>query len=303
VGIYSHESTFAGLPVVSWDEYTSEPAGEVAWRLDSYGSGASEFERAFAEVLDRTGDGGPFALVVGDWGGSYERPFPYEFLIENVDRLTGLRALMAADLTGEECEISWIKQNDVTPLLRAFPRLETLWVRGADGLALTPLRHEGLRELVFQSGGLPAEVVRAVGACDLPNLEHLELWLGVANYGGDARVEDLAPILAGRSLPALIFLGLCNAGIADEIAVAVATAPVVTRLAVLDLSMGVMGDAGGEALLAGQPLTHLEALDLRHHYMSAVLARRIGQELPGVRVDTSDEQDEEEWGRYPEVSE
>src|SRR6185436_2023988 len=102
----------------------------------------------------------------------------------------------------------WLKLGDITPLLEAFPRLERLCVRGAGGLVLTPVRHESLQELVLQSGGLPAEVVRAVAACDFPQLTHLELWLGVSNYGGDARADDLAPILAGQRLPALTSLGL-----------------------------------------------------------------------------------------------
>lgn len=137
----------------------------------------------------------------------------------------------------------------------------------------------------------------------MPNLTHLELWLGVDNYGGDATIDDLAPILAGRSLPALTHLGLRNAEIADQIAEAVAAAPIVARLTSLDLSKGTLGDAGGEALLAGQPLTHLKTLDLSHHFLSPELAQRIVEELPGVAVDVSDRQQEEEWGRYTAVSE
>ena len=41
------------------------------------------------------------------------------------------------------------------------------------------------------------------------------------------------------------------------------------RLKTLDLSMGVLSDVGAEALLAGQPLTHLRRLDLHHHFLSA----------------------------------
>nr|BFE70626.1 hypothetical protein GCM10020092_039270 [Actinoplanes digitatis] len=146
-------------------------------------------------------------------------------------------------------------------------------------------------------------MVRAVGACDLPNLTHLELWLGVDQYGGDARGDDLAPILAGRSLPALTHLGLRNAEIADEVAAAVAAAPVVARLTGLDLSLGVLGDAGAESLLTGQPLTHLKTLDLSHHFMSPEIAQRLVDELPGVAVDVSDKQSEERWGRFTAVAE
>ncbi|BEL02880.1 STM4015 family protein [Actinoplanes sichuanensis] len=307
MGIYEHVDEFAGLPVVAADdeEATVADAAAVAWRIsmEEFEAPPEEFEAAFEQLLQRTGPAGPTALIVGEWGSAYDTPFPYQLLIDNAARLSGLRALFIGELTGEECEISWIDQGDITALLEAFPALERLWIRGAEDLQLRPVHHEGLRELVFQSGGLPADVVRAVAASDLPNLTHLELWLGVDQYGGDARADDLAPILAGRSLPALTYLGLRNAEIAEELAAAVAAAPIVARVTDLDLSLGVLGDAGAETLLAGQPLTHLRRLNLSHHFMSTETAQRVVDELPGVEVDVSDPQKEEEWGRYTAVAE
>lgn len=299
--INDHLTTFAGLPIVSVedDSIPADPAA-VAWRIDMDDSEADleEFQAALEKVLDRCGPGGPAALVVGEWGSSYETPFPAELLIDNASRFSGLRSLFLGDMTYEQCEISWIHQDDVTPILETFPALERLWVRGSEGLKLKPGHYPGLRELAFQSGGLPVEVIRSVAACELPALEHLELWLGVSTYGGDARAEDLAPILAGRSMPALKHLGLCNAEIADEVAAAVASAPVVARLSRLDVSLGTLGDVGAEALLAGQPLTHLDTLDLHHHFMTPETAQRVVDELPGVTVDVSAPQSEARWGRY-----
>nr|BFE77741.1 hypothetical protein GCM10020093_003420 [Planobispora longispora] len=156
----------------------------------------------------------------------------------------------------------------------------------------------------FESGGLPAEVVRAVGASEFPALEDLDLWLGVEEYGGDATVADLGPILSGERLPALRCLGLQDSEIQDEIAAAVATAPVVARLETLALAMGTLTDAGAEALLTGQPLTHLRRLDLSHHFLSEEMAERLRAALPGVEVDLSDRQeaDEDDW-RYVAISE
>ncbi|WP_433833666.1 STM4015 family protein [Actinoplanes sp. CA-015351] len=299
-------TTFAGLPVVAADaqESPGDP-GAVAWRIDmDYESGGDELTAAFERLLARTGPAGPTALIIGEWGEAYESAFPVELLVDNAERLPTLKALFIGEMSFEQCEISWIQQANLTPILLTFPALESLWVRGAEGLAFKKrIHHQGLRELVLQSGGLPASVVENVAGWDVPNLTHLELWLGVDNYGGDATVDDLAPILAGRSLPALTHLGLRNAEIADQIAEAVAAAPIVARLTSLDLSKGMLGDAGGEALLAGQPLTHLKSLDLSHHFLSPELAQRIVEELPGVAVDVSDRQQEEEWGRYTAVSE
>ena len=179
--ISDHLTTFAGLPVVAFgeDRKSADPDA-AAWRIDVGSSGGNEsFEPAFERLLELTAPAGPTALIIGDWDEAFEDPFPFDLLIRNAARLGGLRSLFIGELTFEECEISWIKQGDVTPVLEAFPALERLWVRGSDGLEIKPLRHEGLRELVLQSGGLPAAVVRAVAACDLPHLPHHELWLGV----------------------------------------------------------------------------------------------------------------------------
>lgn len=304
--IGSHLTTFAGLPIRSWDDDTplDDPAA-VAWRVedDEFEGPIEGFERAFEAMLDRAGPGGPTALVLGMWGTAYDEGPPLDLLTRNLFRLTNLRSLFIGEMTFEQCEISWINQGPLNPLLEAFGRLERLWVRGSVGLELAPLRHEGLRELVLQSGGLPAPVIAAVLGCDLPHLSHLELWLGVENYGGGATPGDLAPLLTGRAFPALTHLGLRNAENTDEIAAELAAAPVVARLRSLDLSLGTLGDAGAEALLAGQPLDHLDRLDLHHHFMSTALAQRLVDEFPGVRVDVSEQEAEREWGRYTSVSE
>jgi len=176
-------------------------------------------------------------------------------------------------------------------------------VRGTEELDLDPVRHTSLRELAFESGGLPAGIVRLVTECDLPALEHLELWLGVSFYGGDTEPADLAPILAGTRYPVLRHLGLRNAEIADQVAAALAGAPVVARLEALDLSLGILGDDGAEALLAGQPLTHLRRLDLHHHFLSDAMMARLRADLPGVDVDLSERLREEPDQRYTAVSE
>ncbi|BCJ55850.1 hypothetical protein Asp14428_73250 [Actinoplanes sp. NBRC 14428] len=187
--IGSHLTTFAGLPIVAWDagDDPADPAA-VAWRAEvtDFEAPPSEFEEAFERVLARAGDGGPVALVLGEWGSAYEEAAPLDLLVRNAGRLGALRSLFIGEMTFEQCEISWIQHGDITPLLEAFPRLERLWLRGTEGLELKPLRHPALTELVVQSGGLPPALARTVLECDLPALAHLELWLGVEAYGGVA---------------------------------------------------------------------------------------------------------------------
>ncbi len=280
----------------------------VAWRIsaDTYDAEESwpEAFARFAAAVDITRVRG---IVVGSWKEAYaDGPQPViDTLLDARAKLTALRALFLGDMVSEECEISWINQGDVTPLLAGFPELEEFGVRGGTGLSLQPVTHQRLRSLIVETGGLPADVVRAIAASDLPSLEELELWLGTSEYGADSEISDLAPLLAGTRLPSLRHLALCNSEIQDEIAAAVAAAPVVAQLETLDLSMGVLTDEGATALLGGQPLTHLKELDLHHNYLSDPLRERLREvlESAGVILDVDpgyaeedQDQDEDEDG-------
>ncbi|MFD7708559.1 STM4015 family protein [Streptomyces sp. NPDC059786] len=304
-----HLSHFHGLPIHDFADPAdpaSEQAGplpaadEVAWRLARHElwEPEEEFEDAWERFLDTVDVSKVRALVLG--AGAYgiedDAASPDETaqrLAAAADRFTGLRALYLADLTYEESELSWILQSDVNPILSAYPRLEELGVRGSDGLRFSPLRHEHLRVLRLENGGLPAEVVHGLTASDLPALDHLDLWLGDESYGRTTTVGDLAPLLAGGVFPALRRLGLQDCDIQDEIAAAVAHAPVVSRLSSLHLGLGTLSDAGAQALLGGRPLTHLEVLDLEHHFLSEPMMRRLREALEpsGVRVNLDDRQE------------
>ncbi|MEV5572881.1 STM4015 family protein [Spirillospora sp. NPDC052269] len=309
--IHQNLTEYAGLPVATFgpneevpddelldDEVTDgEPAdGELpAGALTSPASYAwavrtqfdeEPFEDVWARFREQVDTSGITALIIGYWGASYGDGAADvgTLLAEAAPAFPALRSLFVGDVVMEEAEISWIEHGDITPVLDAFPELERFEVRGSQGLVLNPFEHSGLRTLRFESGGLPAEVVRAVGASDLPNLEHLDLWLGTPNYGGDATTDDLAPLLSGERFPALRRLGLENSEIEDQVAAAVAGAAVVAQLETLSLGMGILTDTGAESLLAGQPLTHLKKLDLEHHFLSDSMIERVRAALPGVEV-------------------
>lgn len=276
----------------------------VAWRV------ATDHETPFGEVFERflhyVDTFEVTVLVIGFWGALHDAsaPDPVKLLVKVADRFPNLRALFLGDINSEEQELSWIQHSDVTPLFEAFPRLERFDVRGSAGLRLRPVRSEAFKVLRFESGGLPSHVVRAVAASDLPNLKHLDLWLGVEHYGGDATVADLAPILSGERLPALRHLGLEDSEVQDEVAVAVAGAPIVAQLESLSLAMGLLSDDGAESLLFGQPLTHLKKLDLHHHYLSDTMIERVRVAHAGVQVDLSEQVHlDEGYGPYVAVSE
>ena len=310
--IEEHATHFAGKPVVDWDAAAglTDPEGtiyRVGLSYDEADAGQRWTDR-LAQLLADPGAARLGGLVVGYWDILNQEPTSapvVEALVAARDRLPALRALFIGDIVREEHEISWIVQSDLSPLFNAYPRLEHLCVRGGEGLTLGALAHDHLRELTVQTGGLDGQVVREVAAARLPALEHLELWLGTEDYGGTATVEDLAPILAGTAFPRLRTLGLRDSAIADEIAAALAGAPLLERIRVLDLSLGTLTDAGAGALLASPALARLERLDIHHHYCSDATVARL--EALGIAVDTSDPQEADESGgevyRYVAVSE
>ena len=318
-----HPCSFHGLPVFTLPVPKGDgkvpdslPAADsVAWRLDCAWDGP-EFSVLWQHFLDTVDPAAVRALLIGPWWpDDYSSLVPVvELITSDAGRFPSLRGLFLADVVGEECEVSWLHMCDITPVLESFPRLEELVVRGSGSgldeqtLELHPVRHEALKALRFESGGLPGHVVRAVGACELPALERLELWFGSQWYAGDATVADMAPLLSGGTFPRLRHLGLQNSEIQDEIAAAVASAPVVAQLDFLALSMGTLSDTGALALLEGQPLSHLGGLDLHHHYLSDPVMERFKElsDRHDVHVDLADSDrwiPDDEDSRYVAVSE
>ncbi|MNW58055.1 hypothetical protein D3C74_358960 [compost metagenome] len=156
--------------------------------------------------------------------------------------------------------------------------------------------------MIIICGGLPKEVLSSITHAKLPELRKLELYIGVDNYGFNGSIEDILPLLEKGLFPKLVYLGLKDSEIQDEIAKAAAEAPILDQLEILDLSEGTLSDEGAEALLASDKIKQLKHLDLSYHYMTDEMIRRWKQS--GISVDVSDQQqsDEDDW-RYPSLTE
>ncbi|MBP1990439.1 STM4015 family protein [Paenibacillus eucommiae] len=243
------------------------------------------------------------SLVIGEWGQSYENDSStiVEALVRLRDQFPSLRKLFIGDMTYEECEVSWINQSNLAPLFPAFPELLSLTIKGSTGLELIPVHHEKLEELVIICGGLGKNVLAEISKGHLPRLKKLELYLGVDNYGFDGGLEDVLPLIEVGKFPELTYLGLKNSEIQDEIAIAVADAPILEQLETLDLSMGTLSDTGAEALLASERVKKLKHLDLSHHYMTDPLVKRWQQS--GLSVDVSEQEPADDEWRSPSMTE
>ncbi|MBJ6362705.1 STM4015 family protein [Paenibacillus sp. GCM10012307] len=271
---------------------------------DSYESG-QRMDNLINELAQKPESGTLTALTIGDWGEAYQNS-PDTFLdalIRNKDSFPQLRKLFIGDMSFEDCEVSWIVQSDLTPVLQAFPKLQSFIIKGSTGLALPDLEHDALEELVIICGGLPLEVVEQIRSARLPELKKLELYLGVEDYGFDGKLEDILPFLEQGRFPKLTYLGLKDSDIQDEIAKAAANAPILDQLHILDLSLGTLSDEGAEALINSERVRKLAYLDLNYHYMSDEMIQRWKATGMNVNVDDQRASDDEDDWRYPALTE
>lgn len=247
------------------------------------------------------------SLIIGDWGAAYEDTMDDAIpaLIEASPILPNLKSLYIGEMSSEECEISWINQTNLGPVLAAYPQIESFTIQGSTDLSLEPLHHGKLHTLTIICGGLPKSVLNEIYNAHLPELTTLTLYLGVENYGFDGSIEDILPFLNQNPFPKLKYLGLTNSEIQDEIAIAAANAPVLEQLDTLDLSNGTLSDKGAEVLINSDAVKKLKHLNLNYHYMSDEMVARW--EATGLSVNIFDQQeadadDEYEW-RYPAITE
>src|SRR5262245_8147309 len=113
MAIGSHIDTFAGLPVVAFlpEQPPAARPAAAAWRIDTdYEGGAELFNQRLDAFLATDWVGEVRALIIGEWGESYDTGAPIERLVAAAGTLTGLRALFLGEMTYEEQEISWINQ-------------------------------------------------------------------------------------------------------------------------------------------------------------------------------------------------
>lgn len=248
------------------------------------------------------------ALVIGPWENCNETPCQsfLDKLIEHKTVLPNLKALFVSDMTSEDCEISEIQQGNYAPLLKAFPELEMLQIRGSQNLRLGTFKHTSLKSLIIETGGLDLAVLESLIDSYIPNLEHLELWLGSFGYGCTIILDDVIALFQPRDFPNLTYLGLRNSEISDELAEWITEKgnPLLAQLKILDLSLGTLGDEGASALLSNPHLEKLEKLDLHHHFMSDSMVERFQQLNIDVDVSEQEEEEDDEYGsRYISVSE
>lgn len=306
--VVHHVERFAGKVVVDWNPEVGIKNPETTLYRLGLAYGGSEhtmWSDKFANFLKDPAVSTVTGLVIGAWTDDFSDGDETAGIVEEIaaahTKLPLVTAILFGDVTYEESEISWIEQTDISPLFEAYPALEHFRVRGGNHLRLGKLRSEHLKELGIECGGLDRSVVQDVLRSDLPALEHLELWLGSSDYGANTTIGDFEPLFTGHLFPALRYLGLRDSEFANEIALALVQSPLLERLRILDLSLGLLDDTGAAALLASPAAKKLEKLDIHHHYCSDEMIEQL--KALAIEVDVSDRQKDDVYGRYVSVGE
>lgn len=303
---FSNESAFGGLAIELFDgTFTFDPRTTMPRIAVEYDDDPEDWIAQFRKLLALPVAPHLRGLAVGSWGAPYENssaPVAHA-VAASAQQLPNLTTLVFGDLSMEEAEVSWIENYELGPMFNAFPALTAILVRGGNNLGLTGLRLPRLRTLVVQTGGLDSAVVQQLLDAELPSLTHLEIYTGDENYGATVTMADLAPIISGHTFPNLTYLGLKNSELQDDIAVAICDSPLLDRLQVLDLSLGILTDVGGTALLNEPRIRNLGFLNLEHHWLSDAVSNKLRN--LGVSIDLSDAMlgvDEDDY-RYVAIGE
>lgn len=185
-------------------------------------------------------------------------------------------------------QISWHHVGSLAGLWPSIPQLRTLEIEtgelevGEPGQMIAP----ALERAVFITGGMSPSCARGIATAKLPSIQHLEIYYGDPNYGGNATIDDVTPLLDRSDLTKLRYLGLKNSMFANEIARLVGHAKVIAQLDTLDLSCGAMTDEGAKYLAeSAAGLAHLKTLDLRRNFLTAAGIALVEKLCPNVLVD------------------
>lgn len=244
-------------------------------------------------------------ITLGDWGDGGEGEScqaVIDMFVENADKFGHLESLFLGDMDYDACEVSWIVQGNYSKLWAALPNLKSLTIKGSQELELGTIEHQNLEMLEIICGGLGSDVIKSIAEAKLPNLNTLKLYLGVEDYGGDADVDDIKPILDKNKFPKLKYLGLMDSEFTDDLVALVFESDILPQLETLDFSYGTLSDEGGNLLLDNaDKLSHLKLLNLEYHYMSEEMMEKL-KKLP-IKVDVSDPQGDDDDYKYPMLTE
>lgn len=209
-----------------------------------------------------------------------ETGFNMTSLIHVKNKLNNLRALFIGSREDSEFKLSLSPLIDICPILKAYPKLEVLQVRGywdEDNIndVFTPLKHNNLKTLIIETGyGINYRIVQQISKLELSALEYLEIWRVPLKYYNQ---QSVTSIITGKSFPTLKYLGLPSSDYTDELVKIIINSGIPKQLRVLNLSMGTLTDEGAKLLLNSPLVDKLHTLDISGNVLSMEMLQRLSK--------------------------
>lgn len=233
-----------------------------------------------------------------------------DVLVNKNKLLKNLKALFI----GEFCQVLYRKYHyskvdicSIYPLLKAYPSLEVLQIRGrlieedilknnsqildirnSNGSSILPdkhLKHDKLKTLIVEAARINDKNLTKICNLDLPSLEYFELWLGRGERY-NINLDILAPIFSGKLFPNLLLLAIRGTANTSEIAQAIAKSPILNKLRVLELTDGNLTNVGAIALLKTPAVNRLHTLDVSGNRINPGMLEQLSQLKCLVRKDS-----------------
>lgn len=192
------------------------------------------------------------------------------------DLLPNLRALFIGDT--KELMSSQVYIYNILPILKAYPNLELLKVRGQidnenflkldfekqqagntfnKNLVIKKVfQHANLKSLIIEADELSKSNITKIFNLSLPSLEYLELQ---GSFGLD--IESLNSLFK-KSFPNLLYLGLINTRNTNAILKALIESPIIDNLKILNLSQGDLRTLEDIDLLKSPKINQLYTLNI-----------------------------------------
>nr|WP_322714977.1 hypothetical protein [Nostoc sp. ChiSLP03a]MDZ8216262.1 hypothetical protein [Nostoc sp. ChiSLP03a] len=198
--------------------------------------------------------------------------------------LTNLKALLIGDInniTNMRYRNSSMIVWSIHPLLKAYPNLELLHIRGRmleenilkhelnilqvrkqqnnSPIPVKLLRHERLKTLIVDADGISDDNLVKICKLDLPSLEYFESWLNRSNLS-NINIASLTPLVLGNCFPNLAYLAIRKCGNMSEVAKAIVNSPILKSLKILELTDGNISN--GDVLLKSPAVNRLHTLNV-----------------------------------------
>ncbi|MFT3699816.1 MAG: hypothetical protein QM831_42115 [Kofleriaceae bacterium] len=280
--IHDHARELIGLVPRDYGDLEQPPETyELLWKrgfIDRIALGAQQgIAAALEHFLEHPSGQRLRSLAIGMADEADSDTTQYDHVVEILarERPPHLEVVQLGMFGPNECDISWFNVGDVSPLWQ-LPALKSVTVRGGS-FTLGSIVAPQLESLILQTGGLTHDNVVSIADGQWDNLRELDVMFGGHEYGGDTEPHHV-DILLAANLPKLRRLGIMNCPFADEAVATFVASPLAAQIEDLDLSLGCLGDAGAEALIANRnKLVALKRLNVSASYLSPDVERALGQ--------------------------